>query len=130
VFGGCRSCREAAERGQEPPPEPDFKITIPRQPHWTIVRIQRGVHSLLQLIGEGVAQHRVVSIMSMRPQHMHLPMHMQTPGFGIFAGAGGPMSTGGGGADDAGDSDPASQASARCALLEACLNSITEGFLA
>ncbi len=62
-----RTVREALEKGIEPPPEPDFKITIPRQPHWTIVRIQRGVHSLLQLLGEGVSQHRVVSIMGIRP---------------------------------------------------------------
>ena len=109
-----RSCREAQEKGLPVPPEPDFKITIPRQPHWTIVRIQRRLHSLLQLVSEGIAQHRVVSIMGIKPS-------AAKSGFGLF------------GVDasesDSRDSDPSDVASQRCALLESCVNGVTEGFL-
>jgi hypothetical protein len=119
---GChhhRSCREAEEKGLPTPVEPDLKITIPRQPHWTIVRIQRGIYSLLQLIGEGIGQHRVVSVMGLRPAD---GAHLR---FGLFGSASAVDD------EDVEDGrDATTIASDRCALLDACVNGITEGFLA
>lgn len=105
----CRHTRELTEKGLPPPPEPDFATLIPNVPHWMIVRIKRGSHILTQLIGEATRQHRVMSVMGVRP-------------------AVSDVGSAGVGSTEAG-LDSSERAAERCTAMDSCVNSVIEGFL-